>query len=577
MSFLKHRGYLLSLVALGAVLAFAACGSDNEKTSGTASPGGGAGERIQGGTLTVQNLEFQSSDPHFSNFVQDISLERMLWRGLYTLDKDNKPQASMADGDPTISADGLTYTVKVKEGLKWSDGQPLTAKDFVLAVLRTCNPDVASNYQSFVTNIVGCDDYFGAKGTTAAPKTPTPEELEALKAAVGVKATGNTVEFKLVNVQPTFKILLSMWTYFPVPSHLLPDPGEAWPTPPSPKLAYNGPYMIQDYKPQDSAVLVPNPNWSAPNGIKPTLDKIVIKYIEKDDVSNNAYRNGELDVVAADLANLDAVKAEFGNEFFQAILPGTRAVEMELKHPPLDIFEFRLALSQAIDRDQMIKVCCGGAYVPTTSFQPAGVGGAAPDAFKDQIGYNPDKAKENLQKAREKFGKDFPKLSILVRDTPEARAQAEFLQNTWKTTLGIETEIQPVDSPTRSKSLNAHDYELAPRSGWIQDYPDPEDWMGKAAGLFNTGGTNNTASCSDPEVDALIDKATTNTNDSERRDQYKKVNELITTRLCGYAPTYHEANNNIVKPYVVGMKENSTAQDTRLPGDWIAEAWGRSK
>ena len=102
MSFLKQRGYLLSLVALGAIVAFAACGSDDKSTE--KSPGGGtsaAGERIQGGTLTVQNLEFQSSDPHFSNFVQDISLERMLWRGLYTLDKDNKPQPAMADGEPT--------------------------------------------------------------------------------------------------------------------------------------------------------------------------------------------------------------------------------------------------------------------------------------------------------------------------------------------------------------------------------------------------------------------------------------------------------------------------------------------
>src|SRR5439155_18952911 len=135
------------------------------------------------------------------------------------------------------------------------DGQRLTAKDFALTVLGTCSPNVASNYPSFVTNIEGSDEYFGAKGTKDAPKTPTPEELEALKSAVGAKAAGNTVEFTLKNPQPTFKLLMSMWTYFPVPSHLLPDPGEAWPTPPSPKLAYNGPYMIQDYKPQDSAVL----------------------------------------------------------------------------------------------------------------------------------------------------------------------------------------------------------------------------------------------------------------------------------------------------------------------------------
>ena len=161
---------------------------------------------------------------------------------------------------------------------------------------------------------------------------------------------------------------------------------------------------------------------------------------------------------------------------------------------------------------------------------------------------------------------------------PGSKAQAEFLQNSWKTILGIDTEIQLADSPTRSKRLNGHDFELAPRSGWTQDYPDPEDWMGHAAGLFTTDGTNNTASCSDPEVDALADKAKTNTNDTERREQYKTINELVVTRLCGYAPYYHEAQNWLIKPDVVGMRQNSVgSQDLYLPGDWISEAWGRSK
>src|SRR5437899_10683291 len=140
---LKHwRHLLLTLTALAALAALAACSSSDEtKTTGSATPAGDA--RIKGGTLTVQNLEFQSSDPHYSNFAQDISLERMLWRGLYTLDKENKPQPAMADGMPKISADGKTYTVKLKSGLKWSDNKPLVAKDFALAVLRSCNPDNA--------------------------------------------------------------------------------------------------------------------------------------------------------------------------------------------------------------------------------------------------------------------------------------------------------------------------------------------------------------------------------------------------------------------------------------------------
>ena len=579
MGFLRHRGYLLSLVAIGTVLAFAACGGGDD--NGTEkSPGGGTGaaERIQGGTLTVQNLEFQSSDPHYSNFVQDISLERMLWRGPYSLDKDNKPQPAMADGMPKISTDGKTYTVTLKSGLKWSDGKPLVAKDFALAVLRTCNPDNAGQYESFAANIVGCDDYYGAKGKAAAPKTPTPEELEALKSAVGVKAVDDkTVEYTLNSAQPTFIILLAMWTYFPVPSQLLPDPGEKWPTPPSAQLAYNGPYMVQDYKPQDSITLVPNPNWAAPAGVKPTLDKLIIRYIEKNDVADNAYRTGELDAAFADVGNLGAIKTEFGNEYIRIPTPETRGLEINVGKPPLDILEFRLALSQAIDRDKINEVASGGATIPTTTWLPEVVGGPPPDAFQDQVGYNPDKAKQNLATARTKYGKDFPKLSVLVRDTPERKAQAEFLQNSFKTILGLDTEIQLADSPTRSKRLNSHDFELAPASGWSQDYPDPEDWVGSAAGIFQTGAPNNTAQCSDPEVDDLSKKAEFNTNEAERLSQYTKINELVSTRVCGYAVYYHGSNNWLIKPYVVGMRETSTGQDAYPPGDWDAEAWGRSK
>lgn len=572
------RYLVLAILPVTVLIALAACGDDDNGGGATKTPGSSTAvtdTRIKGGTLTVQNIEFQSSDPHYSNFGQDISLERMLWRGLYTLDKDNVPQPAMADGKPKVSADGKTYTVTVKSGLKWSDGNPLTANDFELAVLRTCNPDNAGQYESFDANIVGCDDYYGAKGTTDAPKTPTAAELDALKKAVGVKATADTVEFTLVNAQPTFPILLSMWTYFPVPSLLLPDPGEKWPIPPSPKLAYNGPYMVQDYKPQDSITLVPNPNWSGQ--IKPTLDKLIIKYIEKNDVADNAYRTGELDQVFADLGNLASIKTEFGDQYFRNANPETRGLEMNLKKPPLDILEFRLALSQAIDRDKINDVASAGSLVPSTTWLPAVVGGPPPDAFKDQVGFNPDKAKANLAKARTTYGKDFPKLSLLVRDTPEAKAQAEFLQNSFKTILGIETEIQSADSPTRSKLLNSHDFDLAPRSGWSQDYPDPEDWVGTAAGIFNTGGVNNTAQCSDPEVDDLMKKAAFNANETERLSQYTKINELVSTRICGYAVYYHGAFNWLIKPYVVGMRENASGQDTELPGDTYAETWGRSK
>jgi len=575
------RFLLLALLAVAAVAAFSACG-DDDSGGATNTPGGAttpaAGQRIKGGTLTVQGLEFKSLDPHYSAFPQDVSIERMLWRGLYMMNKDNVPQPMMAASMPQISTDGKTYTIKMKSGLKWSDGQPLTAKDFEAGIKRTCNPAVASQEEFvFDQSVAGCADFFAALGTADAPKTPTPAELKALEDKVGAKAQDDTTLVITLNQgQPTFTIILSMWPAFAVPTHLsrfasqTPDKTADWGVDPK-GLVYNGPYILSEYKLQDSATLVPNPNWAGE--IKPTLDKVVLKFIEKNDVADNAYRNGELDEAYADISNLAAVKSEFGAEYFQHAYPGVRALLFQMKHPPLDKLEVRLALSQAIDRDQLNAVL-GGAYLPTTSWLPEDVGGPPPNAFQDQIGFNPTKAKDNLSKAGFPNGQGFPKLTMIVRDTPETQAQAAFFQNSFKTVLNIDVSIEPLDSPTRSARIGSGDFDLSVRSGWLQDYPDPENWF---KGAFDTGGAINLGNCSDPEVDALMKKAAFNTNDTERRDQWKQVNNLIVTRLCGYTPYYNEANSWLVKPYVVGIKENSSAQDQIAGGDWIAEAWGRTK
>src|SRR5439155_1127299 len=131
-------------------------------------------------------------------------------------------------------------------------------------------------------------------------------------------------------------------------------------------------------------------------------------------------------------------------------------------------------------------------------------GGAAPDAFETDIGFDKASAQKHLADAGFPNGQGFPLLKMLVRDTPEARAQAEFLKKGFKEILNIDTELDPVDSATRSQRLNDHQYELAPRSGWSQDYPDPENWI---ISLFDTGGSNNVYTCSDKDIDALIMKA----------------------------------------------------------------------
>lgn len=566
MKILRWRG-LFAVLAMLAVLAVAvACGDDDSSTTTPAATGSAAapaGTAKKGGEITIQYIEPESFDPHWSQFAQDIGVQRMVWRGLFRLDKDNKAQPEMAAAMPQVSSDGKTYTVKLKSGLKWSDGQPLTAKDFVAGITRTCDPDNAGNYKDTISNIAGCDAYYDAAKKTDAEKA-------TLRAALGVKASDDTtVVFTLQNPQPTFPLILSLWMTYPVPSHIVKTPGEKWPS--VDKLAFNGPFKIQSYSPKDQAVLVRNDNYA--NG-QANLDKITMKYIDKLDVAENAYRASQISLARANLTNLDVIKADpaLGKEFLQAGGVTTRAVHMNLTKKPLDDPKVRLALSQATDRETLNKVAFRGAYIPSTTWMPPAVAGGdvKVDSFAADIGYNPDKAKKNLADAGFADGKNFPTLIMVVNDTPDRTATAQFLKEQWKKVLNVNIDIQVVDSKTRSARFTSMDYDLLP-GGWTQDYPDPENWV---QGLFNTGGSNNHYGAADPNLDALLKKAAFNTNDEERRQQYRDINKMLSdSPMLAGAILYQESFNYLVKSNLKGPRENVNAQDAYLAGDWNAEAW----
>jgi oligopeptide transport system substrate-binding protein len=559
----KHR-LLFGVIALFAITLVAmACGDDDDSTSPTAASGSPTGAARRGGEITIQYPEPESFDPHWSQFAQDIGVQRMAWRGLYKLDKDNKPQPEMASALPVISSDGKTYTIKLKSGLKWSDGQPLTAKDFVAGITRTCDPDNAGNYKDAISNVAGCDAYYDAAKKTDAEKA-------ALRSAVGVKALDDTtVEFKLVSPQPTFTLVLGLWMTFPSPSHIVKNPGDPWPT--VDKLAYNGPYKVQSYTAKDSAVLVRNDNFA---GTAANIDKITMKYIDKLDVAENAYRANQLDAARANLTNLNVIKADpaLSKEYLQVGGVTTRAVHVNLTHKPLDNYKVRLAFSQATDRETLNKVAFQGAYIPSTTWMPPSVagGGIKEDVFASTVGYNPANAKKSLADAGFPDGKGFPTLVMVVNDTPDRKATAAFLKETWNKVLGITIDVQVVDSKTRSARFSSMDYDFFP-GGWTQDYPDPENWV---QGLFNTGGSNNHYGASDANLDALLKKALFNSNEEERRNQYRDINKMLSADPMIVGPVlYQESFNYLIKPKLHGPREQANPLDTYLAGDWNIESW----
>jgi len=581
----RWRLPLLMIAALAAMLAFGACSDDDDEGDGgdTSSPSAAAGERIDGGTLTVHAIEPQSIDPHFSSFAQDISFERMFWRGLYSLDIDNQPVPAYADGEPEISADGTVVTVNLKPGALWSDGEPLTADDWVLGFLRTCNPTNAGEYQYLLANIAGCDDYFNAlagpdgdPGTTDDNLTADSPEVAALHDAVGVSAPDDTtLVFTLQEPGATFQTILSLWMTFPVPAHKIPDPGAAWPAGPDAPdaLAYNGPYELTEYVAGTSATMVPNPNWKeeySPVGAAPTVDEIQLRFIDDHAVAQRAYETDELQFALADLTQLDPTVSQYEptGEYFKLIRPSTRGLEMQLANPPLDNLDVRLALGKAVNWPQMIDRCFSGGHEYTTAWIPDGTPAGKPTDYQaDLYAYDVDAAKALLEGA----GGIDRDLVLIVRQGTESECVGQFIQESLRTNLGVTATLEALEGPVRSARFREETFDLFP-GGWIQDYPDPENWI---LGQFDEPGVGlNHYNCDNQEIQDLVAANEFNLNEEERLAAYERIHEIIVTEVCGIFPYFHEAEHYLVKPTVVGMLENSTGQDAVSAGDWAIEAWG---
>ena len=282
----RKRFWCLTLVALTATLTLAivACGGGTKKSSTTPTAGAGAAAPADQQVLVAQSAEPEFFDPQRSNFEQDIAIARMLFRGLYQLELDSNDNViavpAMADGEPQVS--GNVYTIKLKTGLKWSDGQPLTAKDFEYSLKRECSPDTAGPYEyvlgAGVLNLVGCDDYLGGTGTID---------------QIGVKAVDDTtLQMTLVAPKPNFTTIMSLWPTFPIRQDIVTKFGDKWTDPAN--IVDNGPYILTEYVAKDHVTLQPNPNWALDP--KPQLQKLTIKFIDDQEVAFRAFQTGELDM-----------------------------------------------------------------------------------------------------------------------------------------------------------------------------------------------------------------------------------------------------------------------------------------
>ncbi len=583
----RNRWFLLLAGTITAALvAAAACGggtSDSDKTA-TAGAGGGAKTTTSGAAdkapadqqnVTMQLAEPEFYDPHRSNFEQDIGVERMLFRGLWLQTDDGnggvKIVDSIADGDPQIS--GNVYTIKLKSGLKWSDGKPITAADFVYGVQRECTAAVASPYQYLLGagagEVKGCDELFNNKDAA---------QEEALTAAVGVAAPDDTTLVVTLNKPvATFKTIWSLWATFPSRKDVITQFGDKWTDPAN--IVVNGPFTLSELVPKDHVTLKPNPNWY---GQTPALQQITIKFIDDLPAAFKQFQTGELDETEIQATDTTVAKNDSSLEKNVLIVPSARitTIEVQMDDPILGAnglddaakekaFKLRLAMSRAINREELVKVVYDDVHTPANYWVVKGLKGfQGNEPFESTIGYDPDAAKQAMKDAGYENGAGLPAFKMTYRDTQQRRNEFDYLSKTWKDTLGINTTAEFVDSKTRSATFNAETFQLF-NGGWQLDYPDIENPL---VGLFNTGGGQNHYNCSRPDVDAAFQEAANATSDDARIAAYQKVEDLIVKNLCGIIPMFQDAKPYLVSEKLGGVVANGTI-DAGQPGNYCPECW----
>jgi len=564
----RNRWFLIFGALLASVLVFAAaCGGDDgedtgdgDQTPAATEPAGGNGDLAPADQqrITIQSAEPQFLDPHRSNFEQDIGVIRMMFRGLYLLQDDGSGGVEvvpeMAEGEPVVN--GNVYTVTLKEGLQWSDGEPVTAQNFVDGAKRGCDPTIAETY-----GYLWGPGYLDLVGCAELQANEDASQKQALLDAMQVRAVDErTVEYTLKQPNDRFTTIMALWVTFPARQDVIDQFGDAWTEPAN--IVSNGPFKLSELTPGESLVLVPNENWA---GKKPALQEITIRFLDDLAAAFRGYQNDELQMTRINAVDIASAPED---ELLSVKSGRITALQMQMANPVLADLNVRLALSRAIDREALNEAVFDGTNQPATYWVVEGITGfQGNEAFDDIIGYDPEAAQAALAEAGYPGGEGFPELGIIV-NTPERISAAEFLQQQFSEILGINIRIDQVDGQTRSARFNSEDFELF-IGGWQLDYPDIENPL---FGLFETDGGNNKYNCSNPDVDAALDRALAAEDDEARIAAYQDMETAIITNLCGVAPLWQDSLPFLVAPRIGGVVPNGTI-DSGQPGNYCVECW----
>ena len=480
--------------------------------------------------------EVQTLDPHKAEGVPASNVLRDLYEGLVIEAPDGRLIPGAAD-HWSISDDGLVYRFHIRESARWSNGDPVTAADFVYGLRRSADPATGSKYAQILAPIEN------ARAVIAGRKPVS---------ALGVKAlSDHELEIRLAAPTPYFLGLLTHSSTYPVHRPSVERWGERFSRPG--KLVSNGAYQLAEWVVQSHIKLVRNPHYW--NDAHTAIDTVYYYPIEDSATELKRYRAGELDVTdAIPLQQFRWIKSHLGDELVVAPYLGTYFYGFNLTRPPFkDRPKLRRALSLAIDRRLLTEKITGMGEKPLYSWVPEGIPGYTPA----RLDYAEWPRSRRLAEARRLYAeagysRSRPLTVELRYNTSENhRKVAIAIAAMWKQALGVRVRL--INEEWKVFLANRKQKRVTQlfRAGWIGDYNDPYTFLEilhSRHGLNDEGYAN-------PEYDRLLDAAAHEADAAKRFELLHRA-EAIALADHPVIPLYNYVSKHLVKPWVKGWTPN---------------------
>ena len=534
----KKWGYGVVAVC-GIVLA--GCSTGGTSSTGESSSGSGTAAAEQIFNVVVQQ-EMPSADLSLATDTISFSALNNVYEGLYRLDADSKPEPAGAAELAEVSEDGLTYKLKLREDAKWSNGEPVTAADYVFGWQRTVSAETGSEYA-----------YLFAPVTNAEAITAGEKDASEL----GIKAVSDyELEITLTTPTPYFQYLLAFPSFFPQSQAVVEDNGDQYAST-SDNAVYNGPFVLAGFDGPGTDTewsYEKNDQYWDKETVK--LDTINVSVVKESSTSLNLFQDGQADdvILTGELAQQMANDEAFVSE----PLARTSYIELNQREEdsPFRNEDLRKAISYAIDRDALVTSILGDGSLASTGLIPKGMTFNPTDNtdFVDEaesvIEYDQEKAKEHWEKAKEALGIDSLSFEILASDTDSTKKAIEYIQSAIQDTLdGVKVSLSPVPFSVRLDRSNSGDFDVV-MGGWGADYADASSFTD----LFVTDNSYNRGRWTSEEYDAAVkSSATTNAGNPDARWQDLLDAEKIIMDQQGVIPVYQNVEAHLRAPKVKGV------------------------